>query len=182
MNVSEVEIEPDYENEKTTEKEANKEIEPITKSLEAQELKPEIESDNDEDTNEEQLNIKNDIESLKGANKATKKKWTELLKTNLEQISMLSSTEKSKIKRIIQKKELTEEDEKAIINVLNKLKSERDNGKVEQVLANLKQAAEGDDKLMPSILDAVKVYATLGEICDVLRGVFGEYQQVTTIG
>ena len=68
------------------------------------------------------------------------------------------------------------------VEKLKKLKSERDNGKVEQALANLKQAAEGDDNLMPSILEAVKVYATLGEICDVLRGVFGEYQQVTTIG
>ncbi len=68
------------------------------------------------------------------------------------------------------------------VEKLNKLKSERDNGKVEQALANLKQAALGDDNLMPSILEAVKIYATLGEICDVLRGVFGEYQQVTTIG
>jgi methylmalonyl-CoA mutase N-terminal domain/subunit len=35
---------------------------------------------------------------------------------------------------------------------------------------------------MPPILHAVKGYATLGEICDVLRGVFGEYRQVNTLG
>jgi methylmalonyl-CoA mutase N-terminal domain/subunit len=35
---------------------------------------------------------------------------------------------------------------------------------------------------MPAILEAVKAYATLGEICNVLRGVFGEYQQVDTLG
>jgi methylmalonyl-CoA mutase N-terminal domain/subunit len=35
---------------------------------------------------------------------------------------------------------------------------------------------------MPPIFSAVKAYATLGEICDVMREVFGEYQQVTTVG
>jgi methylmalonyl-CoA mutase N-terminal domain/subunit len=35
---------------------------------------------------------------------------------------------------------------------------------------------------MPLILKAVKAYATLGEICDVMRGVFGEYQQINTLG
>jgi methylmalonyl-CoA mutase N-terminal domain/subunit len=36
--------------------------------------------------------------------------------------------------------------------------------------------------ILSFILEAVKTYATLGEICDVLRGVFGEYQQVSTLG
>ena len=68
------------------------------------------------------------------------------------------------------------------IEKLKKLKSERDDSKVKRTLAQLKRAAEGTDNLMPPILDAVRGYATLGEICDVLREVFGEYQQVTTIG
>ena len=68
------------------------------------------------------------------------------------------------------------------IERLKKLKSERDNEQVAQSLAELKRVAEGTANLMPSILNAVKAYATLGEICDVLREVFGEYQQVTTIG
>ena len=68
------------------------------------------------------------------------------------------------------------------IEKLKKLKSERDDSKVKRTLVQLKQAAEGTDNLMPPILDAVRGYATLGEICDVLREVFGEYQQVTTIG
>jgi methylmalonyl-CoA mutase N-terminal domain/subunit len=60
---------------------------------------------------------------------------------------------------------------------LRKLKSERNNEDVENRLKELENAAKTDANLMPYILEAVKVYGTLGEICDVLRGVFGEYEQ-----
>lgn len=60
---------------------------------------------------------------------------------------------------------------------LNQLKSERDNANVKSLLANIESAARGDENLMPRILEAVEAYATLGEIADVLRGVFGEYKQ-----
>ncbi len=60
---------------------------------------------------------------------------------------------------------------------LAKLRSERDNAAVKRTLAEVDRAARGEDNLMPYIIDAVKVYATLGEICDVLRGVFGVYQE-----
>ncbi|WP_018130311.1 acyl-CoA mutase large subunit family protein [Effusibacillus pohliae] len=59
---------------------------------------------------------------------------------------------------------------------LAKLRSERNNEEVQKRLQSLKQAAEGQDNLMPYILDAVRVYATTGEICNVLRSVFGEYR------
>jgi methylmalonyl-CoA mutase N-terminal domain/subunit len=59
---------------------------------------------------------------------------------------------------------------------LQELKNTRDNAAVKQALAELKTAAEGTDNLMPPILKAVKALATLGEICDTLRGVFGEYE------
>ena len=58
---------------------------------------------------------------------------------------------------------------------INQLKSERDNQQVGIKLNKLKTAAKGDENLMPFILDAVEEYATLGEIADVLREVFGEY-------
>ncbi|RQO67320.1 methylmalonyl-CoA mutase [Pedobacter sp. KBW06] len=58
---------------------------------------------------------------------------------------------------------------------LNKLKSERDNVAVEKALSDLKIAAAGTENLMPYILVAVEAYASLGEIADVLRSVFGEY-------
>jgi methylmalonyl-CoA mutase N-terminal domain/subunit len=68
------------------------------------------------------------------------------------------------------------------IEKLHRLKSERDNNRVQKSLEKLKRVAEGDGNLMVPIVDAVKAYATLGEICDILRGVFGEYQQVKTLG
>ena len=53
---------------------------------------------------------------------------------------------------------------------LQELRSTRDNAAVNQALAELKTAAQGTDNLMPPILKAVKTLATLGEICDTLRG------------
>lgn len=55
------------------------------------------------------------------------------------------------------------------------LRQRRDNIAVATVLDELEQAAKGDANLMPVILKAVKSYATLGEVCDRLRKVFGEY-------
>jgi len=68
------------------------------------------------------------------------------------------------------------------IERLQKLRSERDDVVVGKHLSDLKQGAEGDRNLIPLMLEAVKAYATLGEICDVLREIFGEYQQVNTLG
>jgi methylmalonyl-CoA mutase N-terminal domain/subunit len=65
---------------------------------------------------------------------------------------------------------------------IKKVKTSRDSQKVAQTLAAIKNKAQGTDNLMPLILEAVKAYATLGEICDVLREVFGEYEQINTIG
>lgn len=58
---------------------------------------------------------------------------------------------------------------------LKHLKAERDDVAVEKALRELADAAAGNDNLMPFILSAVEVYASLGEIADVLRNVFGEY-------
>ncbi len=59
---------------------------------------------------------------------------------------------------------------------LKKLRSERDNKKVQYTLSKMQAAAEKDDNLMPFILDAVKSYATTGEISNTFRQVFGEYR------
>jgi methylmalonyl-CoA mutase N-terminal domain/subunit len=60
---------------------------------------------------------------------------------------------------------------------LARVKKERDNAKVREALAVLKKAAQGVENVVPPILEAVKVYATLGEISDTLRDVFGEYRE-----
>ena len=61
---------------------------------------------------------------------------------------------------------------------LKKLRAERSNDQVTRNLNALRQAAAGSANLMPFIYDAVKSYATLGEICDAMRDVFGIYQEV----
>jgi methylmalonyl-CoA mutase N-terminal domain/subunit len=64
---------------------------------------------------------------------------------------------------------------------LEKLRTDRDQAQVDQALAALTDAAKGDGNVMHPIIDAVKAYATLGEICDALRSVFGEYEAPVTI-
>ena len=72
--------------------------------------------------------------------------------------------------------EVSEEEERTQRESLAELRAERDSEAVESTLSALAGAAAGDDNLMPYIVDAVKAYATVGEICDVLREEFGEYQ------
>ncbi len=60
---------------------------------------------------------------------------------------------------------------------LAKLREERSSEAVNRSLCALRKAAEGDQNLMPLLLDAVKAYATVGEICDCLKSPFGIYQE-----
>ncbi|HEY2906230.1 MAG TPA: methylmalonyl-CoA mutase family protein [Vicinamibacterales bacterium] len=64
---------------------------------------------------------------------------------------------------------------------LEQLKKTRNNGSVERALDALRTAARGTANLMPPILDAVRAYATVGEMCDALRQVWGEYEEVPII-
>ena len=66
--------------------------------------------------------------------------------------------------------------EKTQVAMLADVKNNRNNEQVANLLAKLETAAQGSDNLMPYIYDCVKEYATLGEICNVLRKVFGEYK------
>jgi methylmalonyl-CoA mutase N-terminal domain/subunit len=61
---------------------------------------------------------------------------------------------------------------------LRRLRAERSGEEVRRRLDRLMRAAEGTENLMPHFYDAVKAYATLGEICDALRTVFGAYEEV----
>ena len=61
---------------------------------------------------------------------------------------------------------------------LSKLRAERSSGEVERRLNALRRAAAGSENLMPYIYDAVKAYATLGEVCEAMRAVFGAYEEV----
>ena len=79
---------------------------------------------------------------------------------------------------LLRVKEEVEINQKA---ALARVKGERDNARVEATLQALEVAAKGTDNLMPFILDAVKCYATLGEIANVLRGVFGVHRETVVL-
>jgi methylmalonyl-CoA mutase N-terminal domain/subunit len=64
---------------------------------------------------------------------------------------------------------------------LAEVRASRDQAAVKRALADLRRAAEGNDNTMPYIIEAVKAYATLQEIMDIFRDVFGEYQERTVI-
>jgi len=64
---------------------------------------------------------------------------------------------------------------------LAELRASRDPQRVETALQALREVAQGDGNLMFPILDGVRANCTLGEICDVLRGVFGEYEPMVKV-
>lgn len=64
---------------------------------------------------------------------------------------------------------------------LKELKAQRDNRQVTRCLEELQRVASSNENIIPAIYEAVKAYATLGEICDVLRDVFGEYRPLDIV-
>lgn len=87
-------------------------------------------------------------------------------------VNELSSGEEIKVPLL----QIGEEVAKRQIVRLHQTKRERDNEALRRALTEVRKAAEGTDNLMPPIIKAVKAYASVGEICDVLRGVFGEWK------
>ena len=100
--------------------------------------------------------------------KAVEKKEKIIVGVNEFEISEEAPIEILKVDEAVEKKQ---------IEALKKLRKERNNREVKSALEKLKETAKGTDNLMYPIIDAVKAYATLGEICDVLREVFGEYME-----
>jgi methylmalonyl-CoA mutase N-terminal domain/subunit len=75
--------------------------------------------------------------------------------------------------------EIKKEVEKGQVRRLKKLKSERDQQQIQSALARLDEAARSDHNLMPELINCAKMYATLGEIIDVLKKRYGEYVEKT---
>jgi len=71
------------------------------------------------------------------------------------------------------------EAENAQLKHLERVRRERDDAAMRASLWRLRDAALGEENLLPPILQAVKAYSTVGEICGVLREVFGEYKSPT---
>ncbi len=71
--------------------------------------------------------------------------------------------------------------EEAQVERVRALRDRRDTQVVTTALANLKQAATTDENLLPRILECVEAYATVGEISNALRDIWGEYRETSTI-
>ena len=67
------------------------------------------------------------------------------------------------------------------VGLLKQVRRERDNGEVESTLKRLSEVAHGSGNTVPAILECVEAYASIGEICDVFRGVFGEQEHATVV-
>jgi len=67
------------------------------------------------------------------------------------------------------------------VDSLVQMKSQRDNGAVKKALDDLRSAARSSDNTMPFILNAVRIYATVGEICSALADVFGRYSETSVL-
>ena len=92
-------------------------------------------------------------------------------------VNRFAAEEKSDLELL----EIDEGVEKKQVERLRRLRSGRDNEKVSRILDGVRQVAGGDENIMPVLTDAVKAYATVGEISDALRDVFGEYRESTTV-
>lgn len=141
---------------------------------------------------EEAMAIINKIEDLGGAPAAIEKGY---IQQEIMDSAYYYQREIENGERIIvgiNKFQIEEEDQKGLLKVdpavgerqvekLNRLKENRDNEKVKQTLDTLTKACNSNENVMPYILEAVESYATLGEICGVMRVVFGEYKQAVMI-
>ncbi|WP_042273757.1 acyl-CoA mutase large subunit family protein [[Clostridium] dakarense] len=141
---------------------------------------------------EEAMNIINKIEELGGAPRAIEKGYIqqEIMDSAYKYQREIESNEKVIVG--VNKFQIEEEAPKGLLRVdpivgerqkekLQELRDNRDNEKVQKALQALKVACEGEENVMPYILEAVKAYATLGEVCGVMREVFGEYKQAVMI-
>jgi methylmalonyl-CoA mutase N-terminal domain/subunit len=77
--------------------------------------------------------------------------------------------------------QIGEEAQRRQIEALDQLKKRRSQTAVDRALQGVRKAAEGAVNTMPPILDAVRAYATVGEICGALKDAFGGYTETTVI-
>jgi len=132
------------------------------------------------------------IDELGGAPKAIEKGFIQQEIQNSAYKYQMEVEQGNRIVVGVNKFQIKEESPKDLLKVdpsveklqaekIQQLKASRDNMQVTAVLGELKNAAKTDTNLMPVIIKCVKAYCTLGEICDALRAVFGEYRASTNI-
>jgi methylmalonyl-CoA mutase N-terminal domain/subunit len=141
-----------------------------------------------DDVEEEAQEILDEVDQRGGMRKAVESQWVQ---RQIQDVAFERQQEVEEGDRIIvgvneyetddeepevDIEEVTAEDEQRKIDGLNAVKADRDEEAVEAALADLREAANGDENVMPYIVAAVKAYASVGEICNTLRDVFGEHQ------
>lgn len=159
-------------------------IDPLAGSYYVESLTSKIEA--------EALNIINKIEELGGAPSAIEKGFIqqEIMDSAYNYQKQIEDGEKIIVG--VNKFQVEEDAPKGLLKVdpmvgerqkekLAKLRDNRDNDKVNANLEALRRACNSDENIMPYILEAVRSYATLGEICGVMREEFGEYKQTVMI-
>jgi len=92
-------------------------------------------------------------------------------------VNRFATATEQKLRRLIVNPTAAEQQ----ITRLRALRERRDQEKVSAILSRLRDTARGTDTLIPTILDCVEAYATLGEICNVLREVLGEYESTASL-
>jgi len=134
----------------------------------------------------------NKIDEMGGALEAIKKGYiqSEIIRSAYDYQKAVDSGEQvvvgvnkftTKEKSALNLLAIDESVEKKQIDRLRKLKHDRDNERVSQVLDKVRQVAKSDQNVMPVLIEAAKAYATVGEISDVFRDVFGEYREPSII-
>lgn len=134
----------------------------------------------------------NRIDELGGAPKAIEKGYIQKEIQNSAYKYQMEIESRDRIIVGVNKFQIEDEPKRNILKVDTKveklqkdklefLKLERNNEEVNRTLDTLHKKAQTNENLMPYILDAVKNYATLGEICNILRKVFGEYEQTVIL-
>jgi methylmalonyl-CoA mutase N-terminal domain/subunit len=140
-----------------------------------------------DDLEEEAFELIREVDDRGGMRKAIEDQWVQ---RQIQDVAFERQREQEEEERIIvgvNKYQVDEEQEVDIEEVsaeeerrqkenVAAVREERDDAEVETRLDALREAASGDENLMPYIIDAVKAYATTGEICDAMRDVFGEHQ------
>ncbi|AHG03289.1 methylmalonyl-CoA mutase [Halobacterium sp. DL1] len=154
-------------------------IDPLAGSYYVESLTDEVEA--------EALDLIDEVESRGGMRQSVEDQWVQ---RQIQDVAFERQQEVEDEERIIvgvnefevddepevDIEEVTEEDEQRKVNGLDSVKDDRDEAAVEDALAALEDAANGGENVMPYIVDAVKAYASVGEICNTLRDVFGEHQ------
>jgi methylmalonyl-CoA mutase N-terminal domain/subunit len=140
-----------------------------------------------DDVEDEARGILDDVEQRGGMRQAVEEQWVQ---RQIQDVAFERQQEIEEKERVIvgvnefevdddpevDIEEVTEEDERQQVRGLEDVKDDRDEAAVDAALADLEDAAASDENVMPYIVDAVKAYASVGEICNTLRDVFGEHQ------